>query len=60
VQGQPPVEVPTFHRKGFPFAFWVVAPLPPDAEPVAFTAYDAAGGQIARGTEFAGYHAGCR
>jgi hypothetical protein len=60
VQGRPPAEVPTFHRKGFPFAFWVVAPLPPDAQPVAFTAYDAGGTQIARGTEFAGYGDGCR
>jgi hypothetical protein len=60
VQGQPPVEVPTFHRKGFPFAFWVVAPLPPDARPLAFTALDAAGRQVGQGTGFAGYPNGCR
>jgi hypothetical protein len=54
------VEVPTFRKKGFPFTFWVVAPLPPDARPVAFTSFDAAGQRIARGTEFAGYPGGCR
>jgi hypothetical protein len=60
VQGRPPVEVPTFGKKGFPFAFWVVAPLPPDARPLAYTSFDAAGQQIARGTGFAGYQGGCR
>jgi hypothetical protein len=60
VQGQPPVEVPTFRRQGFPFAFWVVAPLPPDAKPLALTALDAGGREIGRGTEFAGYPNGCR
>jgi hypothetical protein len=60
VKGQTPVEVPTFRKKGFPFTFWVVAPLPPDARPVAFTSFDAAGQRIARGTEFAGYPGGCR
>jgi hypothetical protein len=29
VEGQQPVEVATFHNKKFPFAVWVVAPLPP-------------------------------
>ena len=60
VQGRPPVEVPTFKKKEFPFAFWVVAPLPPDARPLAYTSFDAAGQQIARGTGFAGYQGGCR
>jgi hypothetical protein len=60
VQGRPPVEVPTFRKPGFPFAFWVVAPLPPDARPVAFTALDVGGRQLARGTGFAGYASGCR
>jgi hypothetical protein len=57
--GQPPVEVPTFSRKGFPFTFWVIAPLPPEARPLSFTSFDAAGQQLARGTTFAGY-ANCR
>jgi hypothetical protein len=60
VQGRAPVEVRTFHKKGFPFAFWVVAPLPPDARPLAFTGFDAAGRQITRGTGFGGYPKGCR
>jgi hypothetical protein len=60
VQGRPPVEVPTFHKEGFPFAFWVVAPLPPDAKPLAFTGLDAAGKEIGQGTDFAGYAGGCR
>jgi hypothetical protein len=60
LEGQPPVEVPTFRSKKFPFTFWVVAPLPPDARPRSFTSFDAAGQQIARGTEFAGYPDGCR
>ena len=60
VAGRPPVEAPTFTRKGFPFAFWVVAPLPPEARPQSFTSFDAAGQQIARGTDFAGYPDGCR
>ena len=60
VQGQPPVEVPTFRKEGFPFAFWVVAPLPPDAKPVAFTGLDAAGKETGQGTDFAGYAGGCR
>jgi hypothetical protein len=60
VQGRPPVEVPTFRKDGFPFAFWAVAPLPPEAKPQAFTALDAAGRQIGHGTEFAGYPNGCR
>jgi hypothetical protein len=55
VQGEAPVEVPTFHKKGFPFTFWVVAPLPPEARPVSFTSFDAAGRQVAKGTSFAGY-----
>jgi hypothetical protein len=60
VRGQAPVEVPTFRKQGFPFAFWVAAPLPPSARPVAFTSFDAAGQRIARGSEFAGYPGGCR
>jgi hypothetical protein len=60
VEGNPPVEVPTFRKKGFPFTFWVVAPLPPDARPRSFTSFDAAGRQVAKGTEFAGYADGCR
>jgi hypothetical protein len=60
LQGRPPVEVPTFHKEGIPFAFWVVAPLAPDARPVAFTAFDASGKQLASGTQFAGYPSGCR
>jgi hypothetical protein len=60
VEGQPPVEVPTFRRKGFPYTFWVVAPLPPDARPRSFTGFDAAGQQVATGTMFGGYPGGCR
>ncbi|HWD43415.1 MAG TPA: hypothetical protein VHM23_06840, partial [Actinomycetota bacterium] len=60
VRGQPPVEVPTFRKDGIPFAFWVVAPLPPDAKPQAFTGLDAAGRDTGRGTGFAGYADGCR
>ena len=60
VRGRSPVEVQTFHRKGFPFAFWVVAPLPPDARPVAFTGFDAGGREVARKTQFGGYVDGCR
>jgi hypothetical protein len=60
VEGQPPVEVPTFRRKGFPFTFWMVAPLPPDARPLSFTGFDAAGKQVAKGTRFGGYADGCR
>ena len=53
-----PVEVPTFRRKGFPFTFWVVAPSP--GRPAALlTSFDAAGQELARGTEFAG-HPNCR
>ncbi len=43
-------------RLGF---LWVIAPLPPEARPLSFTSFDAAGQQIARGTTFAGY-ANCR
>jgi hypothetical protein len=60
VQGRAPVEVQTFHKEGFPFAFWVVAPLPPDARPLAFTGLDAAGHRIGRETGFAGNPTGCR
>jgi hypothetical protein len=60
VEGAPPVEVPTFRRKGFPYTFWVVAPLPPDARPRSFTGFDAAGRQVAKGTGFGGYADGCR
>jgi hypothetical protein len=55
VEGQPPVEVATFRNKKFPFAFWVVAPLPPDARPQSFTSFDAAGRRIAKGTSFSGF-----
>ena len=60
VEGRSPVEVPTVRRRGIPFAFWVVAPLPPDAQPLAFTSFDAAGQRVARQTQFAGSVAGCR
>ena len=60
VRGRSPVAVKTFRRKGFPFAFWVVAPLPPDARPVGFSGFDAGGREVARGTEFGGYAGGCR
>ena len=49
------MEVATFAKKKYPFAFWVVAPLPPEARPLSFTSFDAAGRQIAKGTSFAGY-----
>jgi hypothetical protein len=55
LQGQPSVEVATFRKKKFPFTFWVVAPLPPEARPLSFTSFDAAGRQIAKGTAFAGF-----
>jgi hypothetical protein len=55
LKGKPSVEVATFRKKGFPFTFWVVAPLPPEARPVSFTSFDAAGQRIAKGTSFAGY-----
>jgi hypothetical protein len=55
LEGQPPVEVATFRNRKFPFTFWVVAPLPPDARPLSFTSFDAAGQQIARETSFSGY-----
>jgi hypothetical protein len=55
LKGQPSVAVATFRDKRFPFTFWVVAPLPPDARPVAFTSFDGAGQQIARDTSFSGY-----
>jgi hypothetical protein len=41
-------------------AFWVVAPLPPNARPLAFTGFDGAGRPVARGTGFAGNPKGCR
>ena len=55
LEGRPPVEVTTFRNKRFPFTFWVVAPLPPEARPLSFTSFDAAGQQIAKGTSFSGY-----
>jgi hypothetical protein len=55
LRGRPPVEVATFRNQKFPFTFWVVAPLPPDARPVSFTSFDAAGQQIAKDTSFSGY-----
>jgi hypothetical protein len=60
MEDQPSVETQTFRKKGFPFAFWVVAPLPPEAQPRSFTAFDATGQQVAKGTDFAGYADGCR
>jgi hypothetical protein len=55
LRGQPPVEVATFRNQNFPFTFWVVAPLPPDARPVSFTSFDTAGQQIAKDTSFSGH-----
>lgn len=55
LQGRQPVEVATFGKEKYPFTFWVVAPLPPEARPLSFTSFDAAGRQIDSGTEFAGY-----
>jgi hypothetical protein len=55
LKGQPSVEVATFRDKRFPFTFWVVAPLPPDARPLSFTSFDATGQQIAKDTSFSGY-----
>jgi hypothetical protein len=55
VEGQPPVEAATFGKEKYPFTFWVVAPLPTTARPLSFTSFDAAGRQIASGTEFTGY-----
>jgi hypothetical protein len=60
LQGRPAVAVPTFRHKRFPFTFWVLAPIPPDVRPLAFTSFDAGGKRIARSTEFAGYPGGCR
>jgi hypothetical protein len=54
LKGRPAVEVATFHSKRFPFTFWVAAPLPPEARPLSFTSFDAAGQRIAKGTSFAG------
>lgn len=55
LRGRAPVEVATFRNQEFPFTFWVVAPLPPDARPLSFTSFDAAGQRIARHTSFSGY-----
>ena len=55
LKGRAPVEVTTFRNPQFPFTFWVVAPLPPDARPLSFTSVDAAGQQIAKDTSFSGY-----
>jgi hypothetical protein len=55
LKGRAPVEIATFRNSMFPFTFWVVAPLPPDARPVSFTSFDAAGRQIAKDTSFSGY-----
>ena len=55
LRGRVPVEVATFRNPEFPFTFWVVAPLPPDARPLSFTSFDAAGQQIAKDTSFSGY-----
>jgi hypothetical protein len=54
LKGRPAVEVVTFHSKRYPFTFWVAAPLPPEARPLSFTSFDAAGQPIAKGTSFAG------
>ena len=54
LKGRAPVEVATFRNPEFPFTFWVVAPLPPEARPVSFTSFDAAERRIAKGTSFAG------
>jgi hypothetical protein len=60
LEGRPAVEVPTFRHKRFPFTFWVLAPIPPDVRPLAFTSFDAGGKRLARSTDFAGYPGGCR
>ena len=60
VEGQPSAETQTFRKKGFPFAFWVIAPLPPEARPRSFTGYDAAGQQVVKDIQFAGHGDGCR
>jgi hypothetical protein len=60
LEGRPSVEVPVFRHKGFPFTFWVLAPVPVDVLPVAFTSFGADGRQLARSTEFGGYPGGCR
>jgi hypothetical protein len=60
LRGRPSVEVPVFRHKRFPFTFWVLAPLPVDALPVAFTSFGADGRQLARSTDFSGYPGGCR
>ena len=39
VEGQPSAETRTFRKKRFPFAFWVIAPLPPEARPRSFTGH---------------------
>jgi hypothetical protein len=60
LEGRPFVEVPIFRHKGFPFTFWVLAPVPVDVLPVAFSSFGADGRRLARSTEFAGYPGGCR
>jgi hypothetical protein len=60
VEGQPAVEVPVFRHRRFPFTFWVLAPLPPEARALSFTSFDAGGRQLARTTDFAGWPGGCR
>jgi hypothetical protein len=60
LEGRPAVEVPTFRHKRFPFTFWVLAPLPPDARALAFTSFDAGGRRLDRSTRFAGWPGGCR
>ena len=60
LQGRPPVEVPVFRHRRFPFTFWVLAPIPPEARALSFTSFDAGGRQLARTTDFAGWPGGCR
>jgi hypothetical protein len=59
--GQAPREVATFTHPGFPFALWVLAPLPLNTKVVAVSAFDAAGHQVTRVTQLTGEFGGrCR
>jgi hypothetical protein len=60
LEGRPSVEAPILRHKGFPFTFWVLAPVPVDVLPKAFASFGADGRQLARSTDFAGYPGGCR
>ena len=55
-----PWRSPVFRHRRFPFTFWVLAPIPPDARALAFTSFDAGGRQLARTIDFAGWPDGCR